>query len=219
LCLPSQSTPISTAATTATVLGLVREGNTEPATGVLAAVTVRVILVATAALSLAGCLGGSEGPTAQPKLEKRRAADAFAASDSAPKGTCALTLPNGRTQPGANAAGMNHGNGKLWTTMWPHNVVIATPVYIEPDGAVGMKWPWWRGVRGRLTITGRRLDGKAPPLTAYVPDYGTTGFQPSGITFPTEGCWEVTGAVGDADLTFVTLILKASRYRPLPEDR
>lgn len=113
---------------------------------------------------------------------------------------------------------MNHGNGKLWTAMWPHNVVIATPDYIEPDGSVGMKWPWWRGVRGRLTITGRRLDAKAPPLTAGIPDYGTSGFQPTGISFPTEGCWEVTGAVGDLELTFVTLVLKASRYWPLPED-
>jgi hypothetical protein len=113
---------------------------------------------------------------------------------------------------------MNHGNGKLWTAMWPHNVVIATPVYIERDGAVGMKWPWWRGVKGRLNITGRRLDGKAPPLTADIPDYGTTGFQASGISFPTEGCWEVTGRVGEARLTFVTLVLKASRYWPLKED-
>jgi hypothetical protein len=74
------------------------------------------------------------------------------------------------------------------------------------------------GVRRRLTITGRRLDGKAPPLTAYIPDYGTSGFQPSGISFPTEGCSEVAGAVGPAKLTFVTLILKASRYWPLSED-
>jgi hypothetical protein len=41
---------------------------------------------------------------------------------------------------------------------------------------------------------------------------------PSGLSFPTEGCWEVTGAVGDAELTFVTLVLKASRYWPLKED-
>jgi hypothetical protein len=112
---------------------------------------------------------------------------------------------------------MNHGNGKIWTAMWPHNVVIATPDYIEADGSVGMKWPWWRGIKGKLKISGRRLDGKAPPLTAFLPDYGRSGFQPSGISFPTEGCWEVTGALGGAKLTFVTLILKASRYWPLAE--
>jgi hypothetical protein len=115
---------------------------------------------------------------------------------------------------------MNHGNGKLWTAMWPYNVVIATPPYIDADGSVGMKWPWWRGVRGKLRITGHRLDGDAPPLTAAIPHgYSDTGFQPSGISFPTAGCWEVTGAVGDAKLTFVTLVLKAERYWPLPDER
>lgn len=105
--------------------------------------------------------------------------------------------------------------------MWPHNVVIATPDYIAPDGSVGMKWPWWwKGVNGKLVITGRRLDGEAPPLTAAIPSgYENRGFQPSGISFPTAGCWEVTGTVGDAQLTFVTLVLKASRYwPPLEED-
>jgi hypothetical protein len=41
-----------------------------------------------------------------------------------------------------------------------------------------------------------------------VPDgYGDSGFQSSGITLPSEGCWQVTGRVGDASLTFVTLVL------------
>ena len=38
-------------------------------------------------------------------------------------------------------------------------------------------------------------------------NYGTTGFQPSGVSFPTEGCWEVTGHVGDTTLTFVTFCI------------
>jgi hypothetical protein len=173
-----------------------------------------VLLLATPALILAGCFGGSD---ARPVVEKTTPAPALAASVPRPTGTCPLTLPNGNTPPGGKAAGMNHGNGKIWTAMWPHNVVIATPDYIEADGSVGMKWPWWRGIKGKLKISGRRLDGKAPPLTAFLPDYGRSGFQPSGISFPTEGCWEVTGALGGAKLTFVTLILKASRYWPLAE--
>ncbi|MET0939657.1 MAG: hypothetical protein ABWY51_10590, partial [Gaiellaceae bacterium] len=67
-----------------------------------------------------------------------------------------------------------------------------------------------RAARGALRIEGRRLDGAAPPLSTSIPDgYGPTGFQASGVTFPTEGCWEVTGRVGNASLTFVTLVLKA----------
>jgi hypothetical protein len=67
-----------------------------------------------------------------------------------------------------------------------------------------MKFPWDRGVRGHLQITGRRIDIDAPPLRAQLSDYGLTGFQPSTLVFPTEGCWEVTGRVGRSSLTFVT---------------
>jgi len=38
--------------------------------------------------------------------------------------------------------------------------------------------------------------------------YGDAGFQASGVIFPTEGCWQVTGRVGTASLTFVTVVLK-----------
>jgi hypothetical protein len=62
------------------------------------------------------------------------------------------------------------------------------------------------------------LDGDAPPPIAAIPSgYGNLGFQPSGITFATEGCWRVTGAVGGVRLTFVTLVLKADRYWPKAE--
>jgi hypothetical protein len=59
-----------------------------------------------------------------------------------------------------------------------------------------MKFGWWTKVSGRLNITGRRLDQAAPPVRGVVPDgYGSRGFQPSGVIFPTEGCWEITGSV------------------------
>ncbi len=66
-----------------------------------------------------------------------------------------------------------------------------------------MKFWWWRLVKGRLTIEGRRL--------SIIPDgYGEIGFQASGLVFPTPGCWEVTGRIGDKSLTFVTLVEKIS---------
>ena len=71
------------------------------------------------------------------------------------------------------------------------------------SGSISAKLGWWRGVAGRLTISGRRLDAPAPPLRAVVPEgYGELGFQPSGPVFPTEGCWEVTGKVGTSTLSF-----------------
>ena len=66
-------------------------------------------------------------------------------------------------------------------------------------------------VPGELTITGRRLDAPAPPLRADVPDgYGEDGFQATGVAFPTEGCWEVSGSVGGSTLTFVTFVIEGS---------
>jgi hypothetical protein len=182
-------------------------------------VTVRAILPVTAALILTGCSGESHVSDApRTALDRKAPSASLASSVAGTKETCPLTLPNGDMPSGADV-GANHGNGKLWTAMWPHNVVIATPDYIGDDGSVEMKWGWWRGTTGKLRITGRRLDGDAPSLTAHIPDgYGKRGFQVSGISFPSEGCWEVTGAVGAVKLTFVTLILTAARYWPLAEN-
>lgn len=74
-----------------------------------------------------------------------------------------------------------------------------------------MKWPWYRGpeASGKLEVTGKRLDANESPLRASVnPAYGDTGFQPTLITFPTPGCWQVTGRAGDASLTFVTRVIR-----------
>jgi hypothetical protein len=91
----------------------------------------------------------------------------------------------------------------------PNGIVRDAP---KRDGSIHEKFPWWRGaaVRGRLRITGRRLDAPAPALRANVPSgYGPTDFQASGIIFPTAGCWSVTGTAGKAKLSFVTLTVTA----------
>lgn len=154
----------------------------------------------------AGCSTGGSEPSSNSESEKPDASGE----------TCGVTVANGSSPPSANDWGggtpeNSHGNGKLWTLFWPQNVVIATPDFVEDDGAVRMKWPWWRGVKGELRISGRRLDAKAPPVRADISDaYGRSGFQPSAIFFPTDGCWEVTGRVGEANLTFVTIVLKVT---------
>jgi len=122
--------------------------------------------------------------------------------------TCPVTIPNGSTPPGELPSADHHGNGAIWVGLWPDGVLDPEPEWEQPDGSISMKFMWWRGVEGRLTITGVRLDGPAPPLRSRVPNgYGTIGFQASGIFFPTPGCWEVTGTVGTASLRFVLLVL------------
>lgn len=133
---------------------------------------------------------------------------------------CPVTLPNERTRPseetGIFAPSTLRGKPALRVVLWPDGTVVFTPGgrgSIEPDGSLGMKFPWWREgrLRGKLKIHGKRLDASAPPLRASIPEgYGDTGFQSTALIFPTEGCWEVTGEVGDTSLTFVTRVV---RYR------
>ena len=123
---------------------------------------------------------------------------------------CPTTEPNGRQPPGESVESPNFfGNGQLWTDLWPDGITRIDPDQVLPDGRLRMKFPWWRAISGKLTIEGRRLDGTASALEADIPDgYGDTGFQASGIIFPSEGCWQVTGMVGEASLTFVTQVVK-----------
>ena len=126
---------------------------------------------------------------------------------------CDATLPNGVNAPGKPADPQGYGNGQLWTSLWRNGVVIfmaGGPGTINDDGSLDMKWPWDRGdSRGQLVITGRRLDAASPPLRSSVnQSYGDTGFQPSSLILPSTGCWEVTGKVGPAALTFVTQVIR-----------
>jgi cytochrome c2 len=68
----------------------------------------------------------------------------------------------------------------------------------------GEKVLWIRPQGTDLVISGRRLDGAAPPLQADIPCCYPTGFQATGLTFPTAGCWEVTAQAGEHTLRFVT---------------
>src|ERR1700681_1737883 len=118
---------------------------------------------------------------------------------------CPATVPNGVQLPAAMKQGSRspylHGNGKLWTVLPLDGILVLTP---EKDGSIGDKFPWWRTVRGPLTIQGQRLDAPAGPLWSNVPTGdGETGFQSTAIFFPSEGCWEITGRVDDATLSFV----------------
>ena len=68
----------------------------------------------------------------------------------------------------------------------------------------GQKIGWYRQRRGRLHVYAKRLDGPAASFVAVVnPNYGTSGFQPSGLTFGAPGCWAITALVGRQASRFV----------------
>jgi hypothetical protein len=135
--------------------------------------------------------------------------EALATSEAS--ASCPITQPNGNHPPGDPVDG-GYGNDALWTNvhMWSEDGTVPVDSgHVMADGEFGgMKWAWWRYVPGKLTIEGHRLDATARPLRADIPDgYGVIGFQVSGLIFPTGGCWEVTGHLGDASLTFVTYVI------------
>lgn len=120
---------------------------------------------------------------------------------------CPVTTSN---KAAGDRTGGNYGNEALSTSVGQLvSFGPGGPGCVEPDGYLGMKWPWWRHVNGALTIEGRRLDGSARPLRASIPNgYGDTGFQSTGLLFDGPGCWEVSSRVGDASIVFVTLVTK-----------
>lgn len=161
-----------------------------------------LLLLVAPTLVLTGCSRKSS-PAAASKAER----------------SCPVTLPNRSVSHGASgftAASFNYGNASVRVSLWPQGKLVAGPLPdgsswadIKPDGSIEAKLGWWRGVEGKLAIRGKRLDASAPPLRAYVPaGYGNTGFQATGITFPTEGCWRIVGRVGRASLTFVVMVVK-----------
>jgi hypothetical protein len=135
-----------------------------------------------------------------------------------PPAVCQPTQPNGDTPPGKDPSPSFFGNGRLYTTgLWDEGEIRADPRFIEADGSIGMKFGWWRapgvGAAGDLKITGHELRTGAA-IVASIPDGYGPGFQASGITFPTEGCFEITARSGDAQLTFVVKVTKVAAPAP-----
>src|SRR6266566_4730905 len=94
---------------------------------------------------------------------------------------CNVTVPNG--------AERVYGNKLLSVAgLWSGGTIVfkpGGPGFVTTDGALGMKFAWNRGVRGRLTVTGHRLDGAAAPLRLEANNgYGDIGFQASYLIFP-----------------------------------
>jgi len=90
----------------------------------------------------------------------------------------------------------------------------------------GRKLFWWRTgynwkteTQPTLKVTGRRLDGMAPPLQASDASNGYReqdwkSFMVVGIDIPTPGCWEITGHYEGRELSFVVWVTAARPPAP-----
>lgn len=145
-------------------------------------------------------------------------APSFLSAQASRPDSCHVTTPNKIVAGSSERNEGSYGNALLSVGpfgLWPNGTVVFKPGgagFQTQDGALGMKFGWTRGVRGKLNVTGRRIDGEAPPLRF---ETGTpnsdSGFLASYLIFPTPGCWEVTAQVGDREdskITFVTRVEK-----------
>lgn len=124
-------------------------------------------------------------------------------SPESTSGTCAVTNPKGGV----------YGNDSLAAVLPVNGTFVfkpGGPGFVDADGALGIKVGWGARKRGTLLIKGRRLDGEAAPARAYIPhSYDNyVGGMSMYLVFPTTGCWEITGTLAGASLTFVVDVQK-----------
>ena len=121
--------------------------------------------------------------------------------------TCPVTVP----KPGPSRWG-NYGNGLLSTGLPRDGVLVARR---DPDGTLFDKLGWLpHGFTGVLTVRGERLDATSPPMRVLSVNWGYASIGPasrgswaSAVTFPSEGCWRITGRVRDVSLIYVVRVV------------
>ena len=98
----------------------------------------------------------------------------------------------------------------IWATFWGWDFVLrgADQLGSKRGQVPGQKVLWYKPSDSSLSVTGRRIDGKAPPLGYDISiDPRPSGpIQPSGIYFPTPGCWEIEAKASSAELRLVVLV-------------
>ncbi len=153
------------------------------------------------ALVFAGC-GGS--------------ASAGAAAPSA--SVCRVTVVSAATRPPRPVpASFNYGNAKIAVALSPTDGKLVagrlrsggSRATINTDGSIYAKYGWWRAGSAKPVITGWLVTDPRRHLRASVPGGYGGGFQATGLTFPTTGCWRVTGLFAGSRLAFTVLVTKS----------
>jgi hypothetical protein len=90
--------------------------------------------------------------------------------------------------------------------------ILASASWVKEEKStlnVSQEWikvGWFQPAGVDLIITGKRLDGDAPPLESETSCCYPTRFQATGLYFPTGGCWEVTAKAAESQLSFIVWV-------------
>jgi hypothetical protein len=102
--------------------------------------------------------------------------------------------PVGRDPVGVAWTGYRSPDRLIWVSDLPtHAGGDHKVLWLKPPGSV-------------LRVTGRRLDGAAPPMTVRIPEGYGGDFQASAVGFPTPGCWEVEARADASRLRIVVAV-------------
>ena len=112
------------------------------------------------------------------------------------------------------------GTEKLWIEL-PKSGIWEGWTPPGPDAPLTAKTFWWsvdydprRDGNPDLTVTGRRLDGEAPPLLANKAHTAIGTAMTAGVNVPTPGCWEITGDYKGQKLSFVVWVTPEMSVEP-----
>jgi hypothetical protein len=131
---------------------------------------------------------------------------------------CHVTVVSAATRPPRPVpASFNYGNAKIAVALFPTNGKLVAGrlgsggarAGINTDGSIYAKYGWWRSGSAKPAISGWLVTDPRRHLRADVPDGYGRGFQATGLTFPTTGCWHVIGRSGGASLAFTVLVTKS----------
>jgi len=143
----------------------------------------------------------------------------------APPASCPVTVPPANQfippapyEPGGDNAFLI-GTEKLWTVLrksgtwgWrPHKPGHEQEVQPLTDKIfwVSVDYNWKTEPDPELKVTGKRLDGDAPPLLVTPARNAFPGPAPAmviGVYVPTPGCWQITGEYKGQQLSFVVWV-------------
>lgn len=181
-------------------------------------VAILIVLASTAAPTLPA----ASLPVASPLVASPLAGDG---------NTCPVTIPAdfrppAESDPFEDDELIHYDNG-IWVTI-PEDGVLELSADQEVAFGPLQGWrtetvTWLRdeGVEGFVIVSGERLDAESEftPQTPLSPQrqYVQIGFVQTGIAFPSEGCWEVTGFVGKNEITWVVVVQFVDHIEATPD--